>query len=164
MERGVLVPDDVTINMVMEWVNQHLDAGGFLLDGFPRTHAQAEALDRELADKGGIDLAVYVSVPEDELVRRLSGRLVCRNCQTPYQLDSAPPQRAGECDRCGGELYQRDDDKPGAVKKRIQVYLDETEPLIEYYREAGKLKEVSGQGAIEEVGRALELAISGSGR
>lgn len=164
MERGVLVPDDVTIKMVMEWINEHLDAGGFLLDGFPRTHAQAEALDRELEGKGGIDVAVYVAVPMDELIRRLSGRLVCRKCQTPYQLDSAPPQRAGKCDRCGGELYQRDDDKPEAVKKRIQVYLEETEPLVEYYREAGKLKKVCGIGSIEEVGRTLELALSGAGK
>jgi adenylate kinase len=160
MERGALVPDDVTIQMVMGWVNAHEDAGGFLLDGFPRTLAQAEALDRALADKGGIDKALYIKVAQEELVRRLDGRLICRGCQTPYHQDLAPPERAGVCDRCGGELYTRDDDKPEAVRKRIQVYLQETEPLVDYYRKAGKLKEVNGESSINEVGRALEEALS----
>ena len=159
MERGVLVPDDVTIKMVVGWIRAHEDAGGFLLDGFPRTLAQAEALDRALAGAGGIDKVLYVKVPREELVSRLSGRLMCRACQAPYHVESAKPRRPGRCDRCGAELYQRDDDKPQAVRRRIRVYLEETEPLVQYYREAGKLEEVDGEGSIEEVGQALAAAL-----
>ena len=160
MERGVLVPDDVTIKMVMEWVNAHEESGGFLLDGFPRTLAQAQALDLALADKGGIDRALYIKVPQEIMVRRVEGRLICRSCQSPYHLESAPPKRTGACDKCGGELYQRDDDNPEAVRQRIQVYLEQTEPLIDYYRKAGVLQEVNGASSIEEVGRDLEAALS----
>ena len=157
MERGVLVPDDVTIKMVMEWIEDHEGPDGVLLDGFPRTLAQAEALDAALAGHGGIDRAVNIKVPIDEVVRRLAGRLVCRDCQTPYDREFSPPKEPGVCDRCGGELYQRDDDRPEAVKKRIEVYFDETEPLIKHYRQAGVLKEVEGEGPVEEVtGRLLQ--------
>ena len=159
MERGVLVPDDVTIKMVKEWIDANAKDGGFLLDGFPRTNAQAEALDEALASRGGVDKAVYIKVPRQELIRRLSGRLICRGCQTPYHAEFSPPQRPGICDLCGGELYQRDDDKPEAVRKRIQVYLEETEPLVEYYRRAGKLAEINGEGPVEEVGEALLAAL-----
>jgi adenylate kinase len=156
MERGVLVPDDVTISMVMEWIGANGDLG-FLLDGFPRTQAQAEALDHAMTGRKGVDAAAYIKVSREALVRRLSGRLLCRSCQTPYNKDSAPPQQLGQCDRCGGELYQRDDDRPEAVKKRIEVYFDETEPLIKHYRQAGVLKEVEGEGPVEEVtGRLLQ--------
>ena len=160
MERGVLVPDDVTIRMVMDWINVPGRERGFVLDGFPRTLAQAEALERELEDRGGIDKALYIRVAPDELERRLTGRLVCRGCQTPYHEDSSPPREAGTCDSCGGELYQRGDDKPEAVKKRIQVYADETEPLIEHYCRAGKLEEIDGQGSIETVGRSLAEVVA----
>ena len=160
MERGVLVPDDVTIEMVMEWIEAHEGAGGYLLDGFPRTLAQAEALDGALAGKGGVDKALHIKVPREELVRRLSGRLICHVCQAPYHLDSAPPQRSGVCDLCGGDLYQREDDKPEAVIKRIEVYLEETEPLVKYYRNAGVLQEVEGESSIESVGKALVAALS----
>ena len=154
MERGALVPDEVTISMVMEWIDAPDRAKGFVLDGFPRTEAQAGALDRELGDDG-IDAALYINVSEEELTRRLSERLICRDCQTPYHEDSSPPGQAGVCNRCGGELYQRPDDRPEAVQKRIQVYAEETEPLIKYYRKQGKLREVNGEGAIEAVGDAL---------
>ena len=160
MERGVLVPDDVTIDMVTAWINAQEDASGFLLDGFPRTLSQAEALDRALAGKGEIDKALYIRVPQEELIRRLSGRVICRDCQIPYNLEMAPPERPGRCDRCGGELYQREDDKPKAVRKRILVYREETEPLIAHYHKAGKLKEVDGQSSIDDVGRALVEAVS----
>ena len=159
MERGELVPDDVTIRMVMEWVTAHEGEGGFLLDGFPRTLAQARALDREMAGSGGIDRALYISVNTEELVRRLAGRLICRNCQTPYHEHSSPPAVAGKCDRCGGELYQRADDKAEAVQKRLQVYFKETEPLAEFYRDAGVLREIDGEGTVEDVGTALLEAI-----
>jgi adenylate kinase len=160
MERGVLVPDDVTIKMVMEWINDNQDAGGVLLDGFPRTLPQAEALERELGDEGGIDVALNIGVSQEELMRRLDGRLICRTCQAPYHQESSPPAQPGKCDRCGGELYQRDDDKPEAVEKRIQVYLEQTAPLVEYYRAAGALKEVDGERPIQEVTSSLLAALT----
>ena len=165
MERGVLVPDDVTIKMVMGWVADHEGEGGFLLDGFPRTPGQAEALDQVMADQGGIDRAVNIKVSRAELVRRLAGRLICRNCQTSYHKKFAPPRSEDECDLCGGELYQRDDDRPEAVEKRIQVYMDETAPLVEYYIRSGILREVDGEGAVERVGDAIMDALNaGAGR
>jgi len=161
MERGVLVPDDVTVEMVITWVTAHEDEGGFLLDGFPRTLEQAEALDRAMAEKGGIDRALNIKVRREELVRRLAGRLICRDCQASYHAEFAPPRGPGRCDRCDGELYQRDDDKPKAVDKRLQVFFDETAPLIEYYRKAGILREVEGEGTLEQVGKALMQALKG---
>ena len=158
MKRGVLVPDDVTIGMVMEWIRAQEQAAGFVLDAFPRTVAQAEALDSELADDGGLDRVLYIKVSQDELLRRLAGRYTCRNCQAMYHEQFSPPQRAGVCDRCGGELYQREDDRPDAVKKRIQVYIEETEPLIQYYQRAGILEEIEGEASIDDVGRALQAA------
>ena len=155
MSRGILVPDDVTIGMVNAWINAKEQAGGFVLDGFPRNLFQAKALDKELEASGGLDKVLYINVSKEELVKRLSGRLICRNCNTPYHISISPPKEEGECDRCGGEVYQRDDDKPEVVETRIQVFLTETSPLVEYYREAGKLAEVNGEGTIEEVGDAL---------
>ena len=159
MERGALVPDDVTISMVMEWINDHHDAGGMLLDGFPRTLAQAEALDLEMAEDDGIDAALSIKVSQDELVRRLSGRLVCKSCQAPYHVSFSPPASRDQCDRCGGELYQRDDDKPAAVKKRFQVYVEQTEPLVRFYRAKGVLREVDGEVPIAEVTASLLKAL-----
>jgi adenylate kinase len=159
MVKGVLVPDDVTIRMVTDWINESEQAQGFVLDGFPRNIAQAEALDRELAGSGGIDLVLSIRVSEKELLRRLAGRLVCRNCQTAYHEHFSPPEVAAECDGCGGELYQREDDRPEAVKTRIEVYLKETEPLIGYYSDAGILREIEGEAPIDEVARALMAAV-----
>ncbi len=159
MDRGELVPDDVTIKMVMDWIDSLGPGAGFLLDGFPRTLPQAQALDRELEAAGGIDKVIHLKVEPDELVRRLSGRLLCRDCQTPYHLMSSQPQERGRCDRCGGELYQREDDKAEAVQKRIVVYFTETEPLVDYYMSAGKLEEIDGEGSIEEVGRAMMAVV-----
>lgn len=158
MERGVLVPDDVTIGMMMEWINAPEQTRGFVLDGFPRTLTQAEALDGALACKGGADRVLNIKVSRDELVRRLDGRLICRQCQTPYHQEFSPPLEAGKCERCGGELYQRDDDKPEAVKTRIKVYMEESEPLVEYYRGTGNLREINGEDTIEHVGRELLAA------
>ena len=160
MDRGVLVPDEVTIKMIMEWINAPDRSRGFVLDGFPRTLGQANALDAELEDRGGIDKVLFINVQKDELVRRLSGRLICSACQTPYNMHSSPPREADKCDRCGGELYQREDDRPDAVTKRIQVYAEETEPLVQYYREAGKLEEIDGEGSIDSVGRELVASVS----
>ena len=158
MEAGEYVPDDITIRMVMEWVSAPPQAKGFVLDGFPRTSAQAEALDRGVASLGGIDHVLYMAVPRDELVRRLTGRLVCRVCQSPYHVDSAPPEVEGECDRCDGELYQRPDDGREVVERRLQVYEKETEPVIDYYRRTGKFASIDATGTTEEVEQALTAA------
>lgn len=159
MEKGVLVPDDVTIRMVMGWINAPEQANGFVLDGFPRTVGQAEALDKELLGSSGVDHVLYISVSQDELIKRLAGRFICRNCQTPYHETMSPPETAGECDKCGGEVYQREDDKPEVVKTRIMVFMNETEPLVGYYRNAGILTEIDGEGSIEGVGKALIEAV-----
>jgi adenylate kinase len=155
MEAGEYVPDDITIRMVTEWIGAPGQKEGFILDGFPRTTAQAEALDQAVESTGGIDRVMYIKVPEDELIRRLTGRLVCRDCQTPYHLDSAPPTLEGRCDRCGGELYQRDDDKREVVERRLEVYEQQTEPVIDHYRRTGRFVEIDGVGTTEEVERAL---------
>ena len=158
MEAGEYVPDDITIRMVMEWVRAPSQTNGFVLDGFPRTSAQAEALDRGVASLGGIDHVLYMAVPRDELVRRLTGRLVCRSCQSPYHVASAPPEVDGKCDLCGGELYERADDGRDVVERRLQVYERETEPVIDYYRGTGKFANIDATGTTEEVERALTAA------
>ena len=160
MDRGVLVPDDVTIKLIMDWVDGAEQASGFLLDGFPRTLGQAGALDRAMSDKGGLDLVLYINVPNAELIRRLSGRFTCRDCQTPYHESFSPPKAAGVCDNCGGDVYQRDDDKAEVVGKRLEVFFAETEPLVEYYRKAGNLKEINGEASIKDVGDAIEAVLS----
>ena len=155
MERGVYVPDDVTIGMIIEWINDPDHSAGFVLDGFPRTQAQAQSLDDALSGRGGIDRVVFIRVSDDELVRRLSGRVVCAECQRPFNLNSSPPATAGKCDECGGKLYQRDDDKAGVVARRIEVYNEETEPIVDYYHQAGNVTEVDGEQSVEEVAEAL---------
>jgi adenylate kinase len=159
-DKGLLVPDDVTIRLIMEWIQAPEQSKGFLLDGFPRTMGQAEALDKELEVEGGLDKILYINVSQKELVRRLGGRLMCRNCQTAYHNEFSRPREEGKCDRCGGEVYQREDDKPEVVQKRIQVYMNETAPLVDYYRKTGKLAEINGEGTIEEVGKALAQAVT----
>ena len=159
MDQGAYVPDDVTINMIAEWISAPNRLEGFLLDGFPRTLAQAEALDQVLDGKAGVDVALYIDVPVDELTRRLTNRITCQCCQTPYHLESSPPKVQGECDHCGAELYQREDDQPEVVKKRIQVYHAGTEPVVEYFRKSDRLKEIDGNRSIEEVGGDLIAAV-----
>ena len=160
MERGVYVPDDVTIGMVMEWIDGQEGRGGYLLDGFPRTLAQAEALGGAVKDKGGLDIALNIRVETEELVRRLSSRLICRGCQTPYSRDPSRTTVEGCCEACGGELYQREDDRPEAIGKRLETYFEETEPLVDYYRQAGILREVDGEGTVGEVRTAIGAALS----
>jgi len=156
MDEGDLVPDDVTIAMVRDRLQRTDCDQGAILDGFPRTQPQAESLDRMLADMGrGLDGVLYIAVPDEELVRRLSGRWICRQCQTPYHTMFNPPAREGVCDACGGELYQRDDDKPETVRARLKVYHQQTSPLTGYYRQAGLLVEVDGAGDIKAVSAAL---------
>jgi adenylate kinase len=156
MERGELVPDEVTVAMVRERLSRPDCAKGAILDGFPRTVAQAEALEDLLAGMGS-ELAVvpYIKVPEDVLLARLAGRWTCRACGAMYHQLFSPPQEAGVCDRCGGELYQRSDDTPETQKHRIKVYFEQTAPLIDYYREKGLLVEVDGRPGIDEIQAAL---------
>ena len=157
-----MVPDEVTISMVTEWIETEAGDGGFLLDGFPRTLGQAEALDGALPDTDGLDRVLYIRVSNDELVRRLTGRLVCRGCGATFHKVSNPPPANGTCGECGGELYEREDDRPEAVGKRLEVYFSETAPLIDYYGEAGILREVGGEQSIEDVGRELVEKLGGT--
>ena len=152
MDRGELVPDDVTIAMVMDRLSRPDCANGALLDGFPRTIAQAEALDRALAEWGyRISDVLYIAVPDEVLVERVSGRRLCRVCGESYHVRFNPPRKPGVCDNDGGELYQRDDDKPETVRKRLKVYWEQTSPLIDYYRSQGVLVEIDGEQPIDAV-------------
>jgi len=161
-DRGQLVPDRLTIAMLLERLSQGDCARGCLLDGFPRTLEQATALDEALAQKGkGIDKVLYIQVPQNELVSRLAGRWNCRQCGSVYQERFQPPRQAGRCDQCGGELYQREDDRPETVRRRLGVYLEQTAPLIDYYRARGKLVEISGDKAVEEVAEDLLAVVDG---
>ena len=161
MDRGELVPDDVTVAMVMERLSKPDCAKGAVLDGFPRTVAQAERLDNALAEQGKqVDKALLIDVPDDELIRRLSGRWICRNCQATFHEHSKPPKNAGICDVCGGELYQRPDDTVETAKNRLKVYKAETAPLIDYYQKAGKLVAVNGAQEIPAVQEALLKALN----
>jgi len=163
MEKGLLVPDEITIRMILERIAAADCAKGFILDGFPRTLEQAKALDVALGERGeAIDRVAYIKVSTEELVRRLGGRFICRNCQKPYHQVSSPPKVAGKCDDCGGELYQRPDDTPETVRKRIEVYSVETAPLIDYYKEVGKLVEIDGEGEIDGISESLVTALPGS--
>ncbi len=163
MDRGELVPDDVTIAMVKERLNRADCEKGALLDGFPRTPAQAEALGKMLNAMGGsVNCVPYISVPSDVLIERLSGRWTCRAEGHVYHQKYNPPKVAGKCDVDGSELYQREDDKPATVENRIRVYLAQTSPLIDFYRQRGLLAEIDGQRAIDEVTGELLAAIEKS--
>ncbi len=160
MDRGELVPDDVTIKMVLARIGEPDAANGYVLDGFPRTIEQAKALDAALGSHGErIDSVPLIEVDTEELVRRLAGRWICRNCQTPYHEVSAPPAKLGVCDVCGGELYQRDDDKSEIVRARLETFEKQTAPLIGYYESAGKLKRVNGQQEVDQVTEDLMQAV-----
>ena len=160
MERGELVPDEVTIKMILQRIEMPDCVSGCLFDGFPRTLAQAEALDKGLADKGkNIDKVLYIKVSNEELLKRLGGRWLCQNCQTPYHLITAPPKVLGKCDKCGGELYQREDDKEETVKERLRVFFAQTIPIVDYYRGQSKLIEVNGNQGIQEVAKKIMLSL-----
>jgi len=159
MDEGGLVPDDVIVGLIAERLREADAANGFILDGFPRTIGQAEALDRLLKDLGqSLDAVVYFKVAEPELIRRLTGRRLCRQCQTAYHMVSAPPRREGVCDRCGGSLYQRDDDGEATVRNRLAVYQRQTAPLLDYYRDRGQLATVDGEGTIDTVRDVIRRA------
>jgi len=160
MDKGQLVPDEITIQMVLERLSAPDCTNGAILDGFPRNLQQAEALDKALEKQSkNIDKVVYVAVSERELLKRLGGRWICRNCQTPYHEVDSPPKVAGKCDRCGGELYQRADDNVETIKKRLEVYFAETSPLIDYYTSTGKLLEINGVGESAEVNDRIMAAL-----
>ena len=160
MKQGLLVPDDLVIEMVLKKVLELGNENGFILDGFPRTRDQAVALDEALGKRSrGLDKALLVSVPEAELLRRLSGRFVCRECQAPHNLEEAQFASPPPCSRCGGELFQRDDDRREAVQVRITVYQEQTEPVLDFYREQGLLVEIEGVGAIEDINRDAIAAL-----
>ncbi len=160
MEKGQLVPDEITIQMVLERLEAPDVNNGAILDGFPRNLKQAKALDKALAKQSrAIDKVINIKVLEEEVIRRLGGRWICRNCQAPYNEVDSPPKVKGKCDRCGGELYQRADDNPTTIKKRLEIYLKETSPLIDYYKKAGKLVEVISEGGPEAVNKKILTAL-----
>ena len=159
MDKGELVPDELTVRMVLDRLEDPDCGQGAVLDGFPRTLAQAQALDTALGDLGkNIGAVLYIEVSEEELIRRLSGRWICRECQSPYHLINSPPIEEGKCDRCNGELYQRDDDTEATSRKRVEVYNNQTAPLISYYQEQGSLIKIDGEQPIHQVG--LQMADS----
>ena len=160
MEQGMLVPDEITISMVLERISTPDSKSGVILDGFPRNLLQAKALEKALAEQTKtIHAAVYIKVTEERLLKRLSGRWICRNCQTPYHAEDSPPRIQGKCDKCGGELYQRPDDTFETAKKRLEVYANETAPLIDYYVQEGTLLEIDGEGSIDDVSQRVVTAL-----
>lgn len=160
MDKGELVPDDVTISMIRERLTRPDCQAGAILDGFPRTPAQADALEAMLAGfKGRVDAVPYITADEAVLVERVSGRWTCRASGHIYHEKFSPPKETGVCDLDGSELYQRDDDKVETVRKRIKVYLTQTTPLIDYYRQCGKLIEIDGMRAVEDVTAVLLPAL-----
>jgi adenylate kinase len=165
MDRGELVPDDVTIGMVMDRVSRPDCANGVIFDGFPRTLAQADALDKALAAQGkSVRLVPLLEVNDDVVVGRLAGRRVCRNCQAMYQLEFNPPKVEGQCDKCGGELYRRADDEPETVRNRLFVYYKQTAPLVGYYFAHRVLAAMDGDRSIDEVQADLQAAVRGAPR
>ncbi|MFC4146276.1 adenylate kinase [Micromonospora mangrovi] len=152
MDAGKLVPDDVTINMVRDRLAEPDAAEGFLLDGFPRTTPQAAELDKLLADLGtALDLVLELVVDDDEVIRRLSGRRTCRGCGKIWHVEFDATTREGICDRCGAELFQRDDDKPETIAARLREYAEKTAPLVDYYGAQGKLVGIDATGPVEDV-------------
>ncbi len=156
VENGLLVPDEVTIGMLLDRISQPDCAQGWMLDGFPRNLEQARALDRALAEQGRqISKAVYIKVDTEELVRRLAGRWNCPQCAAVYHEVTQPPGTPGVCDKCGSRLYQREDDKPEVVRRRLQVNVENMKPLLEHYRAQGKLTEIDGQRDPDAITRDL---------
>jgi len=159
MDSGALVPDDVVIGLVGERLTQPDAKAGVVLDGFPRTVAQAEALDALFARTGlTLDRVIFFDVSRAELLRRLTGRRVCRACGRTFHLVSAPPKVAGKCDVCGGELYQRTDDSEATVGTRLDVYEKQTSPLLDYYRSRNLLATIAGEGSVAQVAEAIRSA------
>jgi adenylate kinase len=160
VDRGELVPDEITVGMVIDRLGEADAEKGVILDGFPRNVPQAEALDRALSAKGlRVDQAMYMAVDNDELLKRLSGRWLCRQCQASYHEVYNPPAVRGKCDVCGGELYQREDDTIETARRRLDIYFEQTRPIIDYYRARGVLDEIDGQQSIPAVKAAMLEAV-----
>ncbi|MFQ5960153.1 MAG: adenylate kinase [Candidatus Methylomirabilales bacterium] len=162
MDRGALVPDEVVIGIVRDRLTEPDCQGGYLLDGFPRTVAQAEALTGMLRELGApLPTVVSLEVDEEEVVRRLAGRRTCQACGEPFHVEFHPPRREGICDKCGGTLIQREDDKEETIRRRLQVYREQTEPLISYYEKQGLLRTVHGLGETGDVFARIASKLEG---
>lgn len=156
MDQGLLVPDELTVKILLDRVAQEDCKNGYVLDGFPRTIPQAEVLDEALTKLGEkIDFAINVDVPDENIVRRMSGRRACLKCGATYHIEHVPPKAEGMCDACGSELVLRDDDKPETVQNRLKVYHDQTQPLIDFYTEKGVLRTVDGTVDMQDVFKAI---------
>ena len=162
MDSGELVSDETVLGIIRERLSEPDAAHGFIMDGFPRNIAQAQALDRTLEELGQpVDVAVLLDVEFDILMQRLTGRLTCSVCGQMYNSYTSPPKQDNICDRCGGELVHRDDDNEDTIAKRLKVYEEQTQPLVRYYEEQGKLARVGGEGEIDEIFGRLEAALAG---
>lgn len=162
MDSGALVPDELVVKMVSERISEDDSSNGFILDGFPRNSEQARALEETLNGDGRkIDLVIGIEVDRGELVRRLSGRRVCRSCGAGYHTSFNPPLNAGRCDGCEGELYQRDDDREETIENRLKVYEEQTLPLVEFYKKRGFFKSVDGMGSVLQI---TDLIVSAIGK
>lgn len=163
MDSGKLVPDDLVIRLIEERIQDDDCAGGFIMDGFPRTVAQAEAFDRMLAQAGrNIEHVVCIEVEDEEIVNRMGGRRMCKQCGASFHVTFNPPRADGVCDLCGGELYQRDDDQPETVRARLTTYHEQTAPVAAYYGDKGLLRSVSGVGSIDQVFDSVVAAVKGA--
>lgn len=160
MDAGALVPDELVVRIVGDRLNAPDAAVGALLDGFPRTVAQAEALSEYLSQKGRkVDYCLCLEVPDAVLVARLAGRRMCRECGAGFHVEFSPPPADGRCNQCGGEIYQRDDDMEATIQNRLQVYHEQTSPLVEWYRERGLLRAIDGQGPVDEIKKRIFAAL-----
>lgn len=163
MDKGALVPDDIVVGMVVDRINEEDARSGFILDGFPRNINQAEVLEKTLSSMGkSIGSVIGIEVDRKELVRRLSGRRVCRKCGASYHTIFNPPVNIGMCDKCGSEIYQRDDDKEETIEARLKVYEQETFPLVEYYSRKGLYRAVDGKGSVDQITMTIVGTIEGS--
>ena len=164
MDRGQLVPDELVLKLIAERLKNKDARKGFILDGFPRNVSQAEALGKGL-DRVGLklDKAVAVIVPDEEIVKRISGRRTCAKCNAMYHIAFEPPAKPGVCDKCGGELYQREDDAEETVRERLKVFAEATRPLLDHYGQQGLLAQVDGVGSTDEVAKRILSAVNGAG-
>jgi adenylate kinase len=164
MDKGALVPDELVLKLIDARLDQADAKSGYILDGFPRSVPQAEALGEMLNRRGEkISKVVAIDVPVEELVKRISGRRTCRNCNEMYHIAFDPPAKPGICNKCGGELYQREDDKEETVRNRLKVYNESTKPLLDYYGKAGLLSQIEGTGRIEEILQRILAQLNGAG-
>ena len=156
MDQGLLVPDELTVKILLDRVAKDDCKNGYVLDGFPRTIPQAEVLDKAVSELNeSIDFAINVDVKDENIIRRMSGRRACLKCGATYHIEHIPPKKEGICDKCGSELVLRDDDKPETVEKRLKVYHEQTQPLIDYYNKKGILREVDGSQDMKDVFNAI---------